>query len=169
MCNLYNATTNRQAIIDLTRALRDLSGFNEPSRDVYPGYLAPVVRVGADGARKIVPLTWGMPSPPKILEGKKYDPGVTNIRNTASSHWRRWLGVECRCVVPVEEFAWRGIGCDREAGRAQQAVERLQNCRVVIHHTHARRRVVHPFPLLACFIVLLTAYRETISSAMASE
>jgi putative SOS response-associated peptidase YedK len=28
-----------------------------------------------------------------------------NIRNTASPHWRRWLGLEHRCVVPFTSFA----------------------------------------------------------------
>jgi putative SOS response-associated peptidase YedK len=46
-----------------------------------------------------------MPSPAFALEGKKSDPGVTNIRNTKSPHWRRWLGVENRCVVPFTSFA----------------------------------------------------------------
>ena len=32
------------------------------------------------------------------------DPGVTNIRNTASKHWRPWLAIEHRCVVPFTSF-----------------------------------------------------------------
>jgi putative SOS response-associated peptidase YedK len=27
------------------------------------------------------------------------------VRNTASAHWRRWLGVESRCVVPFTSFS----------------------------------------------------------------
>jgi putative SOS response-associated peptidase YedK len=96
MCNLYNISTNREAITKLTRAL-DRAGWNEPSRDVYPGMLAPIVRVGADGVREMVMATWGMPSPPAYV--KNYDPGVTNIRNTLSPHWRRWLG-------PANRGAW---------------------------------------------------------------
>jgi putative SOS response-associated peptidase YedK len=48
---------------------------------------------------------WGMPSPFEILRGMNRDPGVTNIRNVSSPHWRRWLGVENRCVVPFSSFA----------------------------------------------------------------
>jgi putative SOS response-associated peptidase YedK len=48
---------------------------------------------------------WGMPSPKFAIEGRNSDPGVTNIRNVASPHWRRWLGVESRCVVPFTSFA----------------------------------------------------------------
>jgi hypothetical protein len=29
-----------------------------------------------------------MPSPKSVIEGRKSDPGVTNIRNVSSSHWR---------------------------------------------------------------------------------
>jgi putative SOS response-associated peptidase YedK len=30
------------------------------------------------------------------------DSGTTNIRNTGSKHWKRWLGVESRCLVPFD-------------------------------------------------------------------
>jgi putative SOS response-associated peptidase YedK len=46
-----------------------------------------------------------MPSPPSILEGKNRDPGVTNIRNTTSPHWRGWLAPAHRCLVPLTSFA----------------------------------------------------------------
>jgi putative SOS response-associated peptidase YedK len=39
------------------------------------------------------------------LEGKKSDPGVTNVRKVGSPHWRRWLGIDNRCVVPFTSFA----------------------------------------------------------------
>jgi putative SOS response-associated peptidase YedK len=48
---------------------------------------------------------WGMSSPLEVLKGKNRDPGVTNIRNVSSPHWRRWLGVENRCVVPFSSFS----------------------------------------------------------------
>ena len=48
---------------------------------------------------------WGMPSPVFALKGRNSDPGVTNVRNVSSPHWRRWLGVESRCVVPFTNFA----------------------------------------------------------------
>ena len=38
------------------------------------------------------------------------DPGVTNVRNTASSHWRRWLGPANRCLVAVSSFAEPKLG-----------------------------------------------------------
>lgn len=48
--------------------------------------------------------TWGMQTPPSILKGKP-DTGVTNIRNVASPHWRRWLGPENRFLVPWTRFS----------------------------------------------------------------
>ena len=53
----------------------------------------------------MVMARWGMPTPPRHLEGKKRDPGVTNIRNTSSPHWRAWLGPAHRCLVPFTSFA----------------------------------------------------------------
>lgn len=71
---------------------------------VFPDTAAPIVRV-IDGARELALARWGMPSPKMALEGKKTDPGVTNIRNTKSPHWRRWLGPEHRCLVPLTSFS----------------------------------------------------------------
>ena len=33
------------------------------------------------------------------------DKGTTNIRNTASSHWKPWLGPGNRCLVPFTSFS----------------------------------------------------------------
>ena len=33
------------------------------------------------------------------------DGGITNIRNTSSPHWTRWLGIDNRCVVPFTSFS----------------------------------------------------------------
>jgi putative SOS response-associated peptidase YedK len=46
-----------------------------------------------------------MPSPVFALKGRTTDPGVTNVRNGKSSHWRRWLGEGSRCVVPFTSFS----------------------------------------------------------------
>jgi putative SOS response-associated peptidase YedK len=46
-----------------------------------------------------------MPSPVFALKGRNSDPGITNVRNVKSPHWRRWLGVESRCVVPFTSFS----------------------------------------------------------------
>jgi putative SOS response-associated peptidase YedK len=33
------------------------------------------------------------------------DSGTTNIRNVNSKHWKRWLAIENRCVVPFTSFS----------------------------------------------------------------
>ena len=78
--------------------------------------------------RELVKMRWGMPSSQKALfdaakararkleaKGKMVDfeellrmepdGGTTNIRNVASQHWKRWLGIEHRCVVPFTSFS----------------------------------------------------------------
>jgi putative SOS response-associated peptidase YedK len=47
-----------------------------------------------------------MPSPVFTLKGRNSDPGVTNVRNVSSPHWRRWLGVESRCVTKARPLAF---------------------------------------------------------------
>jgi putative SOS response-associated peptidase YedK len=33
------------------------------------------------------------------------DSGATNVRNVNSTHWKRWLGPEHRCLVPFTRFS----------------------------------------------------------------
>lgn len=108
MCNLYNVKTNQQSIRDIADVMVESIGNLEPSVDVYPDRAAPVVRNTGKG-RELARLTWGMPTPPQFLKAPDTpDTGVTNIRNTASPHWRRWLGVENRCIVPATAFSEYG-------------------------------------------------------------
>jgi len=104
MCNLYSITKGQKAILDIARAMSDRTG-NMPSLPgIFPDYSAPIVRNQPAG-RELTMARWGMPTPPKYLVGKNADKGVTNIRNLKSAHWRRWFGVEHRCVVPFTSFA----------------------------------------------------------------
>jgi putative SOS response-associated peptidase YedK len=41
----------------------------------------------------------------KELLRMERDPGTTNIRNTKSSHWKRWLEPDNRCLVPFTSFS----------------------------------------------------------------
>ena len=104
MCNLYSVTKGQQAIREFTKALHDITG-NMPSLPgVFPDYAAPIVRNTAEG-RQLTKARWGMPSPQFALKNRKTDSGVTNIRNAASPHWRRWLGPDNRCLVPFTSFS----------------------------------------------------------------
>jgi putative SOS response-associated peptidase YedK len=104
VCNLYAMTTNQEAIRRLFKVAVDNTGNLPPKPGIYPDYAAPIVR-NSDAGRELAMARWGMPTPAKFLEGKKSDSGVTNVRNATSPHWRRWLGVESRCIVPFNSFA----------------------------------------------------------------
>lgn len=105
MCNLYSHTRNVDAIRQLF-ANFDMAAQIVPQPGIFPDYAAPIIRnSGGDAQPELAMARWGMPSPVFALEGKKTDPGVTNVRNTKSPHWRRWLGVESRCLVPFTSFS----------------------------------------------------------------
>ncbi len=70
MCNRYSARTKRDEIRDPMGALRDLMANQPTLHGIYPDYEAPIVRM------------------------RKGERIMVNVRNTASPHWRRWLGAE---------------------------------------------------------------------------
>ncbi|MGJ2408982.1 SOS response-associated peptidase family protein, partial [Salmonella enterica subsp. enterica serovar Paratyphi A] len=131
MCNLYNLTTTQQAVLEWTRALRDISGNWMPSMTVGPDRHGPIVRNGLDGKRELVKVRWGMPSSPYAIlqatedrvtkmraKGKTVskeefkelmkvepDAGTTNVRTLKSEHWAQWYDLQNRCVVPITSFA----------------------------------------------------------------
>ncbi|MEI7599362.1 MAG: SOS response-associated peptidase [Aestuariivirga sp.] len=104
MCNLYSLTKGQAAILAMARAMVDHTGNLPPLPGIFPDYRAPIIRNGADG-RELAYARWGMPSPSFALKERNSDPGITNVRNVASPHWRRWLGEASRCVVPFSSFA----------------------------------------------------------------
>jgi putative SOS response-associated peptidase YedK len=103
MCNLYSMVTNQQAIRALFRVRNDRAGNLPPLPGIFPDQQAPIVRLGSDGDRELTMARWGMPTPPAFRKGA-VDRGVTNIRNTASPHWRQWLKPQFRCLVPATSF-----------------------------------------------------------------
>src|ERR1700730_1382041 len=84
--------------------MRDRTGNLPPLSGIFPDYAAPIVRNHPDG-RELTKARWGMPSPIFPIKCQKSESGVTNVRNVKSPHWRRWLGVESRCVVPFTSFS----------------------------------------------------------------
>ncbi len=111
MCNLYSMQAGQEMLREYFKAWKDYLGNLPPMPGIFPDYAAPIVRNGAEG-RELAMARWGMPSPAFALEGKKTDPGVTNVRNVKSPHWRRWLGVENRCVVPFTSFSENEVLAD---------------------------------------------------------
>ena len=123
MCNLYTHRRPQEAMRQLFAGLDD-RGVNLAAADFYPDQRAPIIRHAAEGGLALALARWGMPSPPQYLRTAR-DPGVTNIRNTASPHWRRWLAPAHRCLVPLTAFAepcgagrgnqWFALSDDRPA------------------------------------------------------
>lgn len=143
MCNAYNVTTTQDAIRNFVSVTHDIIGNMEPSIDVFPDRPAPIVRNNED-RRELAMVRWGMPSSQKALldnankradklrakgiavdfaELLRMEPdgGTTNIRNTSSQHWKRWLRVENRCVVPFTRFAEPNPSRRAELGRTPNA------------------------------------------------
>ncbi|MBB3980358.1 putative SOS response-associated peptidase YedK [Rhizobium azooxidifex] len=143
MCNAYNVTTTQDAIRNFVSATHDVIGNMEPSIDVFPDRFAPIVRNNED-RRELAMVRWGLPSSSRALfdaaskradklraKGKEFDfnellkmepdGGTTNIRNTSSQHWKRWLGVQNRCVVPFTRFAEPDPASKIEGGRTPNA------------------------------------------------
>jgi len=87
MCNLYGIDSDQTALRAAFEADWDELGNLPPMPEIYPDGMAPIVRADA-GGRRMQMARWGMPTPPKFLKAGSVDRGVTNIRNTASAHWR---------------------------------------------------------------------------------
>jgi len=111
LCNLYSMTRNQDAIRKLFGVARDYTGNLPALPAIFPDNEAPVVRV-AKGEREMMLMRWGMPKP----DGYP-GPPITNVRNTESSHWRRWLKPESRCLVPVSSFSEYDDTPNRSTGR----------------------------------------------------
>jgi putative SOS response-associated peptidase YedK len=69
----------------LFRVKRDLTGNLPGLSAVYPGTMAPVVRIPRDGERELSLMRWGFPPPPNLGNAL-----VTNVRNLKSPYWRSW-------------------------------------------------------------------------------
>ena len=145
MCNLYSMTRNQEAIRRLFKVTRDSAG-NLPSMPgIFPDKEAPVIRQnGAE--RELLTMRWGMPSSSDALfrkakdraakleaKGKTVDfkellrmepdKGTTNVRNTKSKHWIRWLGTDNRVLIrsdryPAQPLLIQGPGAGAEVTAA---------------------------------------------------
>ena len=111
MCNLYSITTNQSAVAALFRVMSRYVGNLPPMPGVFLDYSAPVARNDL-GGRELIMMRWGMPPPPQFGTAP-----VTNIRNTASPHWRGWLLRESRCLFPFNSFSEYAPETNPETGK----------------------------------------------------
>jgi len=112
MCNLYTMTAT---VDEMRRMFGPFEGDTTnlpPFDEIFPGYMAPVLRRTEDGGLKLDRMKWGFPGPPAA--GSR---AVTNVRNLGSPFWRNALqDPSRRCIVPVTTFCeWTG-----EVGRKQK-------------------------------------------------
>ncbi|WP_311044744.1 SOS response-associated peptidase family protein [Rhizobium sp. NLR12b] len=143
VCNLYRVMSNQEAIRAITRTMVDSTGNMEPQQEIWPDRMAPIVR-NTPAGRELANVRWGLPSSSKALfdattkraDGlrKKGEPvdfdellkmepdgGTTNVRNVESKHWKRWQGIDFRCVVPFTSFAEPNPANKPEGGRTPNA------------------------------------------------
>lgn len=120
-------TTSQDAIRRLFAFDKDSTGNLPAMPGIFPDYPAPIIRNTTNGS-ELALARWGMPSSQLALmqatkkradklqaKGKQFDfkellrmepdSGTTNIRNVSSKHWRPWLGVANRCLVPFTSFS----------------------------------------------------------------
>ena len=100
MCNRYRIRATEAELEEYFEATRGLLQHRPVlPRLLFPDGIAPIIRLGSNGKRELVEMRWGMPGP-AVYGGRP----VTNIRNTQSAHWRRWLAPPSRCLVPLTSF-----------------------------------------------------------------
>jgi putative SOS response-associated peptidase YedK len=73
----------------------------EPSFDVRPGTVQPVVRLGRDGERILSPMRWGFKL--EIQKRKKLVFNTKSENVMESGLWRKRFA-ETRCIVPASSF-----------------------------------------------------------------
>ncbi|MGO7979591.1 SOS response-associated peptidase family protein [Rhizobium johnstonii] len=142
MCNLYrmdDVDWMRKWAIDAESMINLM-----PRYQMNPGQMGPIARNMADGRTQLVHAQWGLPTPRFALEEEakkkaeklrakgedvdfeklvreQVDRGTTNVRKLTFPHWKRWFGVEHRCLVPVTSFAEPDPASQVEGGKVPNA------------------------------------------------
>ncbi len=101
MCNLYSVRTSRAALARKFGLSDNRMAAFEPLPAIFPGHMAPIIKVAADGERELVLRSWGF-----ILLREGYAPKrVTNARDDklATKFWRDSFEAR-RCLVPASSF-----------------------------------------------------------------
>lgn len=112
MCNLYSMTATVDEMKKLFGSFEGDRANLSSKPEVYPGYLAPVLRKD-DGRLTLDEMQWGFPGP-AAAKGRP----VTNVRNLASPFWRSALANPARrCLVPVTRFSEWSANPDPATGR----------------------------------------------------
>lgn len=108
MCNLYSVKTSRKTLSETFRLSDNRIAAFEPMAAIFPGNMAPVVKVTAEGDTELVLRSWGF-----VLLREGYAPKrVTNARDDKLDT-RFWADsfASRRCLVPATSF------CEPDEGR----------------------------------------------------
>jgi putative SOS response-associated peptidase YedK len=102
MCNLYSLNSARESAGKLFKVSHNRMAAFEPQLTLFPGYMAPVIRLASDGERELVNLSWGF----VLLMDGKAPRRVTNVRDDKIRESAFWKGSfqERRCLVPASSF-----------------------------------------------------------------
>lgn len=142
MCNLYRMD-DRDWVSKWAQDAESLINLM-PAYQVNPDQFAPVIRNTSNGRKQLANCRWGLPSPiyvqKKAAEARaeklrkkglpvdmdellrmEPDYGTTNVRNFNLPHWKRWFGVEHRCIVPVTSFAEPDPASKEDGGKTPNA------------------------------------------------
>ncbi len=142
MCNLYRME-DKDWVSKWAQDVESLINLM-PAYQMNPHQAGPIVRNTADGRKQLAHARWGLPSPFFVIKqatdaraeklrqkGKPVemdvlirmepDKGVTNVRNLNLPHWKKWLGVQSRCIVPVTSFAEPDPSSKQEGGSTPNA------------------------------------------------
>src|SRR5262245_35669793 len=89
-------------IARLFRVSQNRAKAYEPLPAIFPGYVAPVVRLRDDGERDLVLMNWGF----VLLQDGRTPKRVTNVRDDTILVSKFWRGSfeERRCLVPATSF-----------------------------------------------------------------
>ncbi|MDP9839869.1 putative SOS response-associated peptidase YedK [Neorhizobium huautlense] len=142
MCNLY-CMEDKDWVSTWAKDVESLINLM-PAYQMNPDQMGPIIRNTVEGKRQLVNARWGLPSPVFVQEkaaktrseklkakGKSIDfdellkmepdRGVTNVRKLNLGHWKRWFGVEHRCLVPVTTFAEPDPASQEPSGKVPNA------------------------------------------------
>ncbi len=108
MCNLYSITAAREAMLRMFRVGHNRAAAFAPMQAIFPGHVAPVVRLADDGERELTSMSWGF----VLLQDGRAPKRVTNTRDDKiqSRFWRPSFERR-RCLVPASSF------CEPHDGR----------------------------------------------------
>jgi putative SOS response-associated peptidase YedK len=102
VCNLYSQTKDRMTVMMRFKLKENRTAWFEPKASIFPGYEAPVVRVGPDGERELERMVWGFVRRPPGRAPSR----VSNVRDDTILGNRFWTASfrERRALVPFSSY-----------------------------------------------------------------